>query len=88
MQGGRMPGNQAPAGAFGAGNPFGDIIEQMMRAGGMAPKPEPQSAPDPFDNPFGKVLKDMEHDRHILVEGRTVLLIGVTPRNSRRTVRA
>ena len=59
MQGGQMQGSQAPAGAFGAGNPFGEIIEQMMRAGGMAPKPEPQSAPDPFDNPFGKVLKDM-----------------------------
>ena len=58
-QAGQMQGSQAPAGAFGAANPFGDIIEQMMRAGGMAPKPEPQRAPDPFDNPFGKVLKDM-----------------------------
>jgi hypothetical protein len=58
-QAGQIPGGQAQGGSFGAGNPFGDIIEQMMRAGGMAPKPEPQRAPDPFDNPFGKVLKDM-----------------------------
>jgi hypothetical protein len=58
-QGGKAQGGQAPAGPFGAGNPFGEIIERMMRAGGMAPKPEQQTAPDPFDNPFGKVLKDM-----------------------------
>jgi hypothetical protein len=54
--------NQLQAGGFGASNPLGEIIEQMMRqGGGMAPKqePQPQSAPDPFDNPFGKVLKDM-----------------------------
>lgn len=49
-------------------NPLGDIIEQMMRqgggmmgGGGAAPQQAPQQtqAPDPFDNPFGKVLKDM-----------------------------
>ena len=48
-------------------NPLGEIIEQMMRQGGAwavaqrpaAAQPAPQSAPDPFDNPFGKVLKDM-----------------------------
>ena len=57
--------NQIQAGGFGASNPLGEIIEQMMRqAGGGAATPQPrqpqtQSAPDPFDNPFGKVLKDM-----------------------------
>lgn len=48
--------------------PLGDIIEQMMRqgggmmgGGGAASQQAPQQtqAPDPFDNPFGKVLKDM-----------------------------
>ncbi|WP_378944123.1 DUF937 domain-containing protein [Mesorhizobium sp. ANAO-SY3R2] len=59
---------QAPG---GSSNPLGDILEQMMRqAGGMRggmmggaqqPQQAPQQtqAPDPFDNPFGKVLKDM-----------------------------
>lgn len=67
----QMQGSQAQAGGFGASNPLGEIIEQMMRqgggfggggmGGGAAPRqqPQPQSAPDPFDNPFGKVLKDM-----------------------------
>ena len=58
----QLQGGQMPAGGFGASNPLGEIIEQMMRqGGGMMPKqqPQPQSAPDPFDNPFGKVLKDM-----------------------------
>jgi hypothetical protein len=59
--------NQLQAGGFGASNPLGEIIEQMMRQGGggggaaprQQPQPQPQAAPDPFDNPFGKVLKDM-----------------------------
>jgi hypothetical protein len=56
--------NQLQAGSFGASNPLGEIIEQMMRqggGGGATPRqqPQPQAAPDPFDNPFGKVLKDM-----------------------------
>jgi hypothetical protein len=60
--------NQLQAGGFGASNPLGEIIEQMMRqGGGMAgggnqsstQQPQPHGAPDPFDNPFGKVLKDM-----------------------------
>ena len=64
----QMPGAQQAAGFGGAGNPLGEIIEQMMKQGGdmMAGRP-PQAAPrqpqpqpmDPFDNPFGKVLKDM-----------------------------
>lgn len=60
---GRM---QAASGMGGGNNPLGDIIEQMMRQGGGmmgggAPQQAPQQtqAPDPFDNPFGKVLKDM-----------------------------
>jgi hypothetical protein len=54
---GQMQASQA--GGFG-NNPLGQIIEEMMRqGGGMAPQQQPQAAPDPFDNPFGKVLKDM-----------------------------
>lgn len=60
---------QAPS---GSNNPLGDILEQMMRqsggmggggmmGGGQQPQQAPPQtqAPDPFDNPFGKVLKDM-----------------------------
>jgi len=53
------------AGGFGGGgnNPLGEIIEQMMRQGGMqAPAPQPRQAPQPqapMDNPLGKVLQDM-----------------------------
>lgn len=51
------------AGGFGgSGNPLGEIIEQMMRQGGLpggqsGRQAQPQG--DPFDNPFGKILKDM-----------------------------
>ena len=52
------------AGGFGGGNnPLGEIIEQMMRQGGMqAPAPQQRQAPqpqNPMDNPLGKVLQDM-----------------------------
>lgn len=58
---------QAASGMGGSNNPLGEIIEQMMRqgggmmGGGQQPRQAPQQtqAPDPFDNPFGKVLKDM-----------------------------
>ena len=59
---------QQAAGFGGAGNPLDEIIEQMMRQGGMGGVPggaqpqqrqAPQQPADPFDNPFGKVLKDM-----------------------------
>lgn len=66
---------QAAAGFGGSGNPLQEIIEQMMRQGGpmggggmgggqaqprQAPPQQPQAQQvDPFDNPFGKVLKDM-----------------------------
>ncbi len=57
-------GQMGNAGMFGAaGNPIGELIEQMMRQGGMptgtpqrTPRAEPQN---PFDNPFGKVLEEM-----------------------------
>ncbi|TPN80456.1 DUF937 domain-containing protein [Mesorhizobium sp. CU2] len=52
------------AGAFGGGNnPLGEIIEEMMRQGGItAPQQRqaPQPAPNPYgENPLGKVLQDM-----------------------------
>ncbi|PBB27817.1 MULTISPECIES: DUF937 domain-containing protein [unclassified Mesorhizobium] len=52
------------AGGFGGGsNPLGEIIEQMMRQGGMqAPAPQQRQAPqpqNPMDNLLGKVLQDM-----------------------------
>ncbi|WAX94987.1 DUF937 domain-containing protein [Aminobacter sp. NyZ550] len=58
---------QAASGMGGSNNPLGEIIEQMMRqgggmmGGGQQPRQAPQQtqAPDPFDNPFGKVLQDM-----------------------------
>jgi hypothetical protein len=63
-----FPG-QAAAGFGGSGNPLQEIIEQMMRQGGgmgggqpqqrQAPPPEQGQSGDPFDNPFGKVLKDI-----------------------------
>jgi hypothetical protein len=67
-------GGASHAGGFGgSGNPLQEIIEQMMRQGGgmgggqpqqrQAPPEQQGQAPgqsgDPFDNPFGKVLKDM-----------------------------
>ena len=44
-----------------AANPLTEIMEQMMRQGGMRmPHPEaPQPGMNPFDNPFGKVLEGM-----------------------------
>lgn len=66
--------NQMPtAGAAGAGNnPLAEIIEQMMKQGGLggmlggqpaSPQqqaPQPQNPFDPMgNNPFGKVLQDM-----------------------------
>lgn len=70
---GQFGQGQAAAGFGGSGNPLGEIIEQMMRQGGDMMRgggqaqPQPRPAPqqpqgqpvDPFDNPFGKVLKDM-----------------------------
>lgn len=56
--------NQIGANAFGAGgNIIGEVIEQMMRqgtqvGGGMARQTQ-QVQPNPFDNPFGKVLEGM-----------------------------
>jgi len=67
MMGGLFKQTTRPAqeSGFGAGgNVLGDIIDQMMRQGG-AMTGQPRQAPaqpnpmDPFDNPFGKILKDM-----------------------------
>ncbi|MDQ6435183.1 DUF937 domain-containing protein [Mesorhizobium sp. LHD-90] len=58
----------AQAGGFGASNPLGEIIEQMMRQGGASGgglgggAAQPRQAPNPqnpLDNPFGKILQDM-----------------------------
>jgi hypothetical protein len=55
----------AQAGGFGASNPLGEIIEQMMRQGGGGlggGTAQPRQAPNPqnpMDNPFGKILQDM-----------------------------
>ncbi len=49
------------AGGFGAGgNPLGEIIEQMMRQGGVAQPSQQQQPSSPYgENPLGKVLQDM-----------------------------
>lgn len=54
---------QAQAGGFGASNPFGEIIEQMMKQGGMpggmgGARPSPGGNPM-GDNPLGKILEGM-----------------------------
>jgi hypothetical protein len=54
----------AAAGFGGQGNPLQEIIEQMMRQGGMpgqtAPRPQaPQPETNQFDNPLGKILEGM-----------------------------
>lgn len=68
MMGGlfKQTNNQLTGGqmqAFGgSGNPLGEIIEQMMRQGGLAPAPQTRQAPAPnpyAENPLGKVLQDM-----------------------------
>ncbi|MBZ9883517.1 DUF937 domain-containing protein [Mesorhizobium sp. CA10] len=53
----QLSGGQMQAAGFGgSGNPLGEIIEQMMRQGGLAPAPQPA----PYgENPLGKVLQDM-----------------------------
>lgn len=61
----KQSNSQLQAGGFGAGNPLGEIIEQMMRQGGAmgggAPSPRPGApTPDPMaGNPFGKILEGM-----------------------------
>ena len=67
--GGQAYPGQAAAGFGGSGNPLQEIIEQMMRQGGamggggtgqrQAPPDQQGQAGDPFDNPFGKMMKDM-----------------------------
>lgn len=57
-------GQMNAAGLGGQGNPLQEIIEQMMRQGGMpgqqAPRPQaPQPDANPFDNPLGRILEGM-----------------------------
>jgi hypothetical protein len=57
----QLPGAQQ-AGGFGASNPLGEIIEQMMKQGMGGGQPQQRQAPqpaNPMDNPLGKVLQDM-----------------------------
>jgi hypothetical protein len=48
----KQTNNQMQAGTFGASNPLGEIIEQMMKQGGGAGR----SAPQQSDNPLGDIL--------------------------------
>lgn len=62
IMGGLFKQSTGQFGAAGMGNnPFAEVIEQMMRQQGQYRQPQApqQTAPDPFDNPFGKILKDM-----------------------------
>jgi hypothetical protein len=57
----KQTAGQMSAAGMGAGNPFGELIEQMMKQGmggaaGRVPAPQ---APGPMDNPFGKMLEQM-----------------------------
>lgn len=58
-------GQLGAAGFGGQGNPLQEIIEQMMKQGGgfgqpQAPQPRQEAPqPNPFDNPFGKILEGM-----------------------------
>jgi hypothetical protein len=63
IMGGLFKQSTQPQRAQGAaGNPLGEILEQMMRQGGGVAMPHPE-APQPgmnqFDNPFGNVLEGM-----------------------------
>lgn len=48
-----------PDSGLGANNPFGQILEQMMRQSGGQAGGGAQGGTSPFDNPFGKALRDM-----------------------------
>jgi hypothetical protein len=53
---------QSAGQAQAAGNPFGELFEQMVRQGGGMAMPRyeaPQPGANPFDNPFGKALEGM-----------------------------
>jgi len=58
-------GQLGAAGFGGQGNPLQEIIEQMMKQGGGFGQPQPRQQapqPNPFDNPFGKILEGMFGD--------------------------
>lgn len=53
-------GQLGAAGFGGQTNPLQEIIEQMMKQGGGPGQTSQQQAqPNPFDNPFGKILEGM-----------------------------
>jgi hypothetical protein len=55
-------GQMQGGGSGSQGNPFGEIMEQMMRQGGAmmgGGQPRQAQPASPFDNPFGKALQDM-----------------------------
>lgn len=64
IMGGLFKQSTGQMGGQGGGNVIGDIIEQMMRQGGMGSgaqtqrNAQPGAGFDPFDNPMGKAFKD------------------------------
>jgi hypothetical protein len=62
----------ANAAGMGGGNPFGEIIEQMMKQGmGGAAGGGATRAPGPMDNPFGKMLEQMMGGGQGSAEGKS-----------------
>lgn len=52
----KQTSNQMQAGTFGASNPLGQIIEQMMKQGGGAGRPAPQQSDNPLGDILGQIL--------------------------------
>jgi len=52
----KQTNTQMQAGTFGASNPLGEIIEQMMKQGGGAGRPAPQQSDNPLGDILGQIL--------------------------------
>jgi hypothetical protein len=52
-------GQMQSTSGMGGSNPFGQLIEQMMRQTGGMGGGSPSPAPSPMDNPFGQILEQM-----------------------------
>ena len=52
----KQTNNQVQAGTFGASNPLGEIIEQMMKQGGGAGRAAPQQSDNPLGDILGQIL--------------------------------
>ncbi len=52
----KQTNSQVQAGTFGASNPLGEIIEQMMKQGGGAGRPAPQQSDNPLGDILGQIL--------------------------------